>query len=409
MQDDFARIYERLVVRDGARVIFLVMDGLGGYRDSRRGSELEEADHPRLDALVASGCAGLLDPVMAGVTPGSGPGHLGLFGYDPLVYEIGRGALSAAGVGFDLQPDDLAARVNLCTLGSDGTVVDRRAGRLPTDETAAICDLLQSEVKLEGAEVFFRPEKDHRALLVLRGEGLSDALADTDPQKTGVRPLRPRPLPEASTDADALHTAELLADLLSQVRSVLADREQGNFVLLRGFARRPALPSFEERYRMRALALAQYPMYLGLARLLGMDDRGPCGSLDEQLSVLEEEGSDYDFIYFHVKGTDAAGEDGDFERKVAEIEEVDSRVLPRLESLGPAVVVVSGDHATPSQMRSHSYHPVPVAMAGGTAPVDDVRRFDEPSCATGWIGRRRSVELFPLVLSAAGRMAKYGA
>lgn len=409
VEDSFAPLYERLVTAAGLRIFFVVLDGLGGYRDSQHPSELEVAAHPNLDALVESGCAGLLDPVIAGITPGSGPAHLGLFGYDPLVYEIGRGALSAAGVGFDLLPEDIAARVNVCNLSDDGTISDRRAGRLPTEETAEICKLLSREVHLDGVDVFFTPEKDHRALLVLRAAYLSDAVADTDPQRVGVPPLDPSPLPEALGDEAAARTASLLTELLAQVRRLLAGRHRGNFVLLRGFARRPSLPAFPERYRMRALALAQYPMYVGLARLVGMEDGGLCDSIESQLDSLERRSPDFDFVYFHIKTTDAAGEDGDFERKCAAIEEIDRVVVPRLTELGPAVVAVTGDHATPTQLAAHSWHPVPVLMSGGTAPVDGVSRFDEASAASGWIGRRRSVELFPMVLAAAGRMNRYGA
>ncbi|MER3522448.1 MAG: hypothetical protein C4317_10010 [Acidimicrobiia bacterium] len=274
MDDPLSRIYHRLVQPDGLPIFMLVMDGLGGYRDSERPSELEAANHPNLDTLVAKGCAGLHDPVAPGITPGSGPGHLGLFGYDPLAYEIGRGALSAAGLGFDLQPTDLAARLNVCTLAADGTISDRRAGRLPTEQTAVICKELSQHVHLSGVELFFLPEKDHRALLVLRGDDLSDAIVDTDPQRTGVKPLEPRPLPEAAEDHAAQRTAALLRHLLDKAREVLRGRSQGNFILMRGFSRRPALPRFADRYRLRALALAQYPMYLGLGRLVGMEDKG---------------------------------------------------------------------------------------------------------------------------------------
>jgi 2,3-bisphosphoglycerate-independent phosphoglycerate mutase len=409
VEDPFVPIYEHLVTEGGLKIVFLVLDGLGGYGDAQHPSELEAAKHPNLDALAESGCTGLLDPVVSGITPGSGPGHLGLFGYDPLVYEIGRGALSAAGVGFDLESHDVAARVNICNLSEDGTVSDRRAGRLPTEETAQICSLLSSEIQLEDAEVFFVPEKDHRALLVLRADGLSDAVADTDPQRLGVPPLDPRPLPEAANDERANRTVSVLRELLSQTRTILAGRQRGNFVLLRGFARRPFIPSFGDRYRMRALALAQYPMYLGLARLLGMKDYGLSNSTEEQLEVFGRHFDEFDFFYFHVKATDAAGEDGDFDRKRDVIEEVDSAVVPVLSAAKPSVLVVTGDHSTPTQMAAHSWHPVPVLLCGGTAPIDSVTRFDERSCAGGWLGRRRSVEFFPVVLAAAGRLAKYGA
>jgi 2,3-bisphosphoglycerate-independent phosphoglycerate mutase len=407
---DASSLVRRLVIRTQSKIVFVVMDGLGGFPKSPAGkSELMAANHPHLDALAASGCVGLLDPVFPGITPGSGPGHLGLFGYDPLEHTVGRGALSAAGTGFDLRPDDIAARVNICTLDDKGNVVDRRAGRLPTDETAAICSELERSVQVDGAEVFFRPEKDHRALLVVRGSDLSDALQDTDPQRTGVPPLEPQPVPEAEHDPRAKATAALIAEILRQARSLLAHRSRGNFLLLRGFARRPHLQPFSERYGLRALALSQYPMYLGLARLLGMDDLGPQPTMEAQLSSLTNNFDKYDFFYFHVKATDAAGEDGDFERKCKAIEEVDSTVIPHIRSLEPDVIVVTGDHSTPASEKAHSWHPVPVLLAGGSAPVDPVEAFDEISCLGGFLGRRRAVELFPIVLAAAGRLKKFGA
>lgn len=409
-EDPFEVVYQETVVPARSKIVFLVMDGLGGIPGTPDGgSELQASHHPNLDRLVSQGCAGLLDPVIPGVTPGSGPGHLALFGYDPLVYSIGRGALSAAGVGFDLSPDDVAARANLCTLAPDGTIADRRAGRISTAETAQILKELSESVAVPGAQCFLVPEKDHRALLVLRGEGLSDRVTDTDPQRTGVPPRDPEPRPDAGDDPTAKRTAELLSKCLAQIREALAGRDRANFLLLRGFARRPRLPAFGERYSMSALAIAQYPMYLGLARLLGMNDNGPADSLESQIDTLRNHFEEYDFFYFHFKATDTAGEDGAFDRKCAAIEEVDSVVVPAIEALSPQVLVVTGDHSTPAQLRGHSWHPVPVLLWGPRVPRDDVDRFDEVSAARGWIGRRRAVELFPLVLAAAERTRKFGA
>ena len=389
---------------EGMKALLLVMDGLGGYRTVERGSELTEANTPNLDRLAGEGSLGLHDPVTRGITPGSGAGHLGLFGYDPLAYEIGRGALSAAGIGFELRPGDVAARVNFCTLAPDGTIADRRAGRLPTEEAAAICELLMREIHLDGdVQFFLQPEREHRGLLVLRGPGLDRDVTDTDPQVVGVPPLDPEPRsPEAG------RTAELVKQILDQARSLLAARERGNFLLLRGFDSVKDLPSFPDRYQVKALAIAAYPMYVGISRLLGFETRQVEGAAKEEVDALAELLPDHDFVFMHIKKTDSAGEDGDFDRKVAAIEEVDA-LVPRILESGIDVMAVTGDHSTPAQMAAHSWHPVPVLLWGGTAAADGLDGFDEVWCRQGSLGRFEAKHLLPQLLAAAGRLTKYGA
>jgi 2,3-bisphosphoglycerate-independent phosphoglycerate mutase len=388
---------------EGKKAMLLVMDGLGGYRTNERGSELTEARTPNLDRLAREGSLGLHDPVTRGITPGSGAGHLGLFGYDPLAYEIGRGTLSAAGIGFALRPGDVAARVNFCTLAEDGTIADRRAGRLPTEEAAGICEQLSREIRLDGVQFYLRPEREHRALLVLRGPQLDPDITDTDPQREGVPPLQPE-----ARSPEAKHTAELVASLLEQARSVLAGRERGNFLLLRGFDTYKELPAFTERHKVRALAIAAYPMYVGISRLLGFDTHQVEGAAPEEVDALARLVPDFDFVFMHVKKTDSAGEDGDFERKVAAIEEVDA-LVPRMLASGVEVLAVTGDHSTPAQMAAHSWHPVPVLLWGGTAAADGLPGFDEVNCRQGSLGRFEAKHLLPQLLAAAGRLAKYGA
>lgn len=399
--------YESVVTEmarpEGKKALLLVMDGLGGYRTAERGSELTEADTPNLDRLAGEGSLGLQDPVTRGITPGSGAGHLGLFGYDPLEYEIGRGALSAAGIGFELQPGDVAARVNFCTLAPDGTIADRRAGRLPTEEAAGICDLLVREVQLDGAQFFLQPEREHRGLLVLRGPGLDRELTDTDPQREGVPPLDP-----VARSPEAKRTAELVGRILDQARTLLAGRERGNFLLLRGFDSVKELPSFPDRYQVKALAIAAYPMYLGISRLLGFDTHHVDGAAPEEVDALGRLLPGHDFVFMHIKKTDSAGEDGDFDGKVAAIEEVDA-LVPRMLDAGVEVLAVTGDHSTPSQMAAHSWHPVPVLLWGGTAAADGLPAFDEVTCRQGSLGRFEAKHLLPQLLGAAGRLAKYGA
>jgi 2,3-bisphosphoglycerate-independent phosphoglycerate mutase len=384
------------------KIVLVVADGLGGFADAEHGSELEEAETPNLDRLAAEGSVGLVTPVAAGVTPGSGPGHLALFGYDPLRYELGRGVLSAAGLEFDLRPGDVAARANLCTLDEAGVVTDRRAGRIPDAEAGPLVDRLNAEVRLDGAETFFRLEAAHRVLVVLRGEGLDPRVSDTDPGVEGRTPAAPEPL-----DPAAAPTAELVAALDEQVRKVLTG-ERAHGLLLRGFDTHHELPSFRERYGLRAATVARYPMYRGVARLCGMDALPRPDDLVGQVEAVRAAWDDYDYFFCHHKKTDEAGHDGDRPAKVAAIEELDAHVVA-LAELGPAALIVTGDHASPTQLAAHSWHPVPALLWGPHVGRDPVTAFGERACLGGALGQRPTMELMPLALAAAGRLRKYGA
>jgi 2,3-bisphosphoglycerate-independent phosphoglycerate mutase len=393
-----------LVKPNDAKIVLLVLDGLGGLPTEPGGAtELETAATPNLDALATRGTCGLQLPIASGITPGSGPAHLALFGYEPLRYEVGRGVLSALGIGFDLQPKDVAARGNFCTLGFDGKVTDRRAGRIPTEQGAELCEIL-SGIELPDCELFVQPVKEYRFLFALRGDGLSGEVEDTDPQQVGSQVLEPEPRSEA-----ARRTAELIARFQREARERLAGREPANGLLLRGFSQRPDWPRFGEVFGVRAGAIAAYPMYRGVARLLGMDVLETGSRLEDEIATLTERWGDYDFFYLHVKPTDSAGEDGDFGRKVAVIEQTDA-LLPRLLQNDPDVVVVSGDHSTPAAMRSHSWHPVPVLIWSRWCRPDTVTAFGERPCAVGGLGPRLpATELMPLALANARKLEKFGA
>ncbi len=369
-----------LAEKNTSKIVLLVADGLGGLPLQAGGqTELETAATPHLDRLAARGTSGSSVPVLPGITPGSGPGHLGLFGYDPLEFRIGRGALEATGIGFELGPDDVAARGNFCTLDAAGLISDRRAGRIPSEESFKVVERLQA-VTIPGIETFVRPVKEHRFVVVFRGQGLSGSVADTDPQATGVAPLAPQPL-----DASAVRTAEVAAEFVKQSQAILADEPKANGMVLRGFAGRPALPSYQDLYGLRAAAIAVYPMYKGLARLAGMTLVGEATSLTEQIDVLKACWNDYDFFFLHFKYTDSTGEDGSFQEKVARIEELDA-AIPRIEALGPDVLIVTGDHSTPSLLKSHSWHPVPTLLVADTCRPDGLAGFSERECLRGGFG-----------------------
>ena len=386
-----------------SKMLLVVLDGLAGFATAERGTELEEADTPNLDALAAAGSTGLLDPVGPGITPGSGPAHLSLFGYDPFDYHLGRGALSAAGLDVHLNPGDVAARGNLATIDEQGNIIDRRAGRIPDLEALEVVRRLNEGVSIPDVDVLFVHEAQHRVLVVLRGADLDPHVDDTDPQITGTPPLAPM----AQTRA-ANHTAEVVAELDRQARAILADQPKANALLLRGLDSHRQLPTVQERYGLRAAAIAVYPMYRGIGRLVGMNPVGPPATTHEQLVLLKEHWNDYDLFFFHHKASDSAGEDGNFEGKVAAIEALDE-VVPDLMAMAPDVVAVTGDHATPSQMAAHSWHPVPVLLHGQRVGRDQVTQFGERWCLQGSLGRRPARELMPIMLNAAGRLAKYGA
>ncbi len=392
-----------LAEKNTTKIVMLVADGLGGLPLEAGGkTELETASTPNLDRLAGRGTSGSSIPVLPGITPGSGPGHLGLFGYDPLEYRIGRGALEATGIGFELGPDDVAARGNFCTLDAAGRISDRRAGRIPSEESFAVVERLQA-VRIDGVETFVKPVKEHRFVVVFRGPGLDGAVADTDPQATGVEPLAP-----VAASPAAEGTARVAAEFVRQARTILASEKKANGLVLRGFAAKPRLPTFAELYGLRAAAIAVYPMYKGLARLAGMTLVGEAASLEEQLDTLAGCWQDHDFFFLHFKYTDSTGEDGAFADKVRRIEELD-RALPRIESLRPDVLVVTGDHSTPSRLRSHSWHPVPTLLVADTCRPDGLERFSERDCLRGGLGQFPAKHLMLLAMAHALRLGKFGA
>jgi 2,3-bisphosphoglycerate-independent phosphoglycerate mutase len=385
------------------KIVLFVMDGLGGLPHPETGrTELETAYTPHLDMLARESACGFTVPVGMGITPGSGPGHLALFGYDPLVYNIGRGVLEAVGIDFDLQPSDVAARGNFCTVDAAGRITDRRAGRISTEESARIVEGLRN-IRVDGVQAFVEPVREHRFVFVLRGDGLSDAVADTDPQKEGVEPLSPR---ASMTEGES--TAALVAKWVDGAKKYLADKAPANMALLRGFAKRPSWPALPEVFKMRPAAVAHYPMYRGLAKLVGMDTLPVGSALDDSIATLRENWGRFDFFFVHYKYTDTAGEDGDFDRKVAKFEEADTAIKPLIE-MEPDVLMIAGDHSTPATMAGHSWHPVPFILRSKNIRADECGMFSETELQKGSLGTFAAKEALPLAMAHAGRLKKYGA
>jgi 2,3-bisphosphoglycerate-independent phosphoglycerate mutase len=395
---------DSLVVKNDTKIIFLIMDGLGGLPMGGRETELEAANTPNLDALARKSVCGLLDPIGYGITPGSGPAHFALFGYDPVKNNIGRGILEGAGIDFPMTDRDLLIRINFATIDKEGVVIDRRAGRIDNETNRRICGTLQENIrKISDVEIIFEPVREHRALLVLRGDGLREEMQETDPQKTGCPPLPPNALVPESQE-----TAVLLQKLIDKARDVLADEPKANMLLLRGYSRYRRYPYISERFGLNALAIAGYPMYRGIARLLGMVIGPQPATIPEEITALRENYGKYDFFFVHVKPTDSRGEDGNFDAKVKVIEEVDS-LIPLVMDLNPDVLVVTGDHSTPAALASHSWHPLPALLYSATCRPDRVERFGERDCICGGLGRMPMVHLMGLALAHAGRLEKFGA
>ena len=390
-----------------SKIVLLVIDGVGGLPHPKTGkTELESAEKPNLNHIAKESLCGLLDLISPGITPGSAPGHLAIFGYDPVKYNIGRGIIEALGIDLELQPEDVAARGNFCTVDSKGIITDRRAGRISTEKNAELCQLL-NKIDVNGAEVSIIPVKEHRFVLILRGEGLSPELADSDPQQVGLAPKKIEALlPQAQRTAGIAN--EFVSQAKRLLRSARNDIPSANMVLMRGFSQRPDIPSIPEIYKLKPAAIAVYPMYRGLASLVGMEVLPTGNSITDQLESLRQHYGDYDFFFVHFKSTDSRGEDGDFEAKVQAIEELDN-ALPSLLSLNPDVLIITGDHSTPATLARHSWHPVPFILRSRWCRPDNVAEFSEQACLAGGMGRFPAVEIMPLAMANALKLDKFGA
>ncbi len=402
-------LYSELTIKTSAKLALLVMDGLGDIALPDKGglTPLEAAHTPNLDKLAKASAQGRMIPVAPGITPGSGPGHLGLFGYDPLEFQVGRGVIEALGLGLELKAGDVAARANFCTLGAGGIVTDRRAGRIPTEKCEELCALLASKIKKLGdTQVIIKAGKEHRFVVIFRGKGMEGPVTDSDPNREGL-PI-PTVKPVDAKSAKQKKTAKLIADFYKMALPLLKGKQPANGFLMRGIAHQPDIPLFEDRYKLQPAALAVYPMYKGLAQLVGMAKIEGPATIAEQFERYVKEYDEYDFFFIHFKYTDKYGEDGNFEAKKKSIEEFDA-ALPILLKKKPDVLAITGDHSTPCPMKSHSWHPQPVLLHSACSGTDKLERFTETGANLGSLGVFEAKYLMRLMQANAKMFDKFGA
>jgi len=397
-------IMKSLAIKTESKIVLLVADGIGDIPSKNNQTVLETASIPNLDRLASQSVCGLADPISCGITPGSGPAHLSLFGYDPIKYQIGRGVLEALGIGMELSSRDLACRGNFATLDKEGIITDRRAGRMATELNEKLCKFMQDKINQIGdVKAIIRPGKEHRFVVVFRGDGLEDALSDADPQKVGEKIKFAEPL-----DPKAKKSVKTVNEFIKQATDILKEHYPANTVLLRGFAKYPGLPTMKEIFKLTPAAIATYPMYKGLAKLVGMEILETGESIEEEFKTLKKNFEKYDFFYLHIKKTDSYGEDGNYEQKVKVIEEVD-KYIPEVLNLKPDVLVVTGDHSTPALMKGHSWHPNPFMLFSKYIRVDEAEQFNEKECVKGGLGRFLAVDALPLMMANALKLQKFGA
>jgi 2,3-bisphosphoglycerate-independent phosphoglycerate mutase len=402
-------LYSHLTIKTNAKLVLVVLDGLGdiAVRENNYVTPLEAASTPHLDQLAKDGAQGRMIPVAPGITPGSGPGHLGLFGYDPLEFQVGRGVIEALGLGVELKAGDIAARANFCTLNEKGIVTDRRAGRIETKITEDLCALLSRKIKKAGdAQVIIKPGKGHRFVVIFRGKGLEGPLTDADPNREGL-PV-PKVEPTDPKSAAQQKTAAVIADFFKQALAALAGKKPANGFLLRGIAHQPEIPTFEERYSLKPACLAVYPMYKGLAQLVGMTKIEGPQTIAEQFQRYLAEYDNYNYFFIHYKYTDMHGEDGNFAAKKKAIEEFDA-ALPILLQKRPDVLAITGDHSTPCALKGHSWHPQPVLLHSACSGSDKLERFTETGANLGSLGIFEAKYLMRLMQANARMFDKFGA
>lgn len=397
-------LFEKISIKNQNKMIMIILDGLGGLPVKGK-TELESAKTPNLDDLASNSELGLTHPISIGVTPGSGPAHLSLFGYDPLKYTIGRGILEALGVDVKVGAKDFAIRGNFATQ-KNNIIIDRRAGRITNEKNREIISYLKKRIKkIDDIKISLFSGEEHRFVLRLSGNDLSENVTDADPEEIG-KPM----LYSMAKSKKAEKTAKILNKFIDRLTKELKDFYPVNTCLLRGIAKYPDIPHMSKLFKLKPAAIAVYPMYKGLAQLVGMEILETQKSIKDEINTLEKNYNNYNFFFIHVKKTDSYGEDGDFEKKIKIIEEFDA-LLPQILKLNPDTLVITGDHSTPSILKSHSWHPNPFLIKAKyqRKNSETATKFSETSCAKGILGQFNSTDILPLMMANSMKFRKYGA
>ncbi|MDH5186198.1 MAG: 2,3-bisphosphoglycerate-independent phosphoglycerate mutase [candidate division WOR-3 bacterium] len=384
------------------KILLVVIDGLGGSPQNGK-TELETAKTQNLNNLAKKSSLGLSMPIGPGITPGSAPAHLALFGYDPIETQIGRGLLEVLGVGLDVTPKDLCVRANFATIDKNGYITDRRAGRISTEENKRICaNLIKAIKQIEDVEVIIRSGKEHRFAIMFRSEGLGAELTDSDPLHEGKKPIEISALSPRSSKS-----AKIINIFLNWAKNVVYEEPKANYILLRGFAKYPEIESMATRYKIKPACVATYPMYKGIAKLVGMEVLPTGDTWDDEIETVHEHKSDFDFFYLHFKEVDKMGEDGNFEGKVKLLEELDKKI-PKILNLNFDVLCITGDHSTPAVLKSHSWHPNPLLIYSAFCRASGIKEFSETACAKGGLGVFPATAVMTLLLAHALKLKKFG-
>ncbi|MCK4443355.1 MAG: 2,3-bisphosphoglycerate-independent phosphoglycerate mutase [Thermoplasmata archaeon] len=404
------------------KILLIILDGMADRPVAVLGSKtpLQAANTPNMDWFAKNGMCGQMDPIAPGVRPGSDTSHLAILGYNPHEVYTGRGPFEAAGVGLPMEHGDIAFRCNFGTIDADGTVRDRRAGRIRKGTSEIARDL--DGMPIEGVKVIFKEATEHRAVLILRGDGLSPKVTDVDPHAVGVKYHECEAL-----EPEAGRTAEIVNEFVERSREILADHEvnkkrlkegdfPANIILPRGSGVFPHLDSLEERFGIRSAAICGVTLIKGICRVAGMkilDVDGATGGLDTDMiakgKAAIEALESYDFVFLNVKAPDICGHDGDPEGKVKVAERLDMMMsFIRKELRNDVIMAVTSDHSTPVSVRDHAGDSVPLIVYGKDIRVDEVSSYDEISVTKGILGRIRGSDLIHILLDQSGRAEKFG-
>ena len=409
--------------------IILVMDGMGDrpLKELDNQTPLQAANTPNMDKMAERGITGIMDSIRPGIIPGSDTAHLSILGYDPYEVYTGRGPFEASGVGLDVIPGDIAFRCKFSTADEKGIITDRRAGRI-REGTKDIVDVLNTMVikGYEDIQIIFKESTGHRAVLVLRGEGLSDKVTDADPKVEGKKP---KIVESTDGSEEAKRTADLLNKIVEKSYEMVKNhpvnigrmeenKPPANIIIPRGAGAVPKVEHINEKYEVNSACIAETGLIMGIGRFAGMDiiemddvTGGVDTNLDNIIDTIinQVNNTDHNFFLINIDGADEAGHDGNAIQKKEFIEKVDKIVMSKLLNLKNVVLFLTADHSTPISVMNHSGDPVPVIINSPEVRVDDVKEYNEFAVAKGGLCRIRGSDVMNIVMDLMNNSHKFGA